>query len=295
MNRKQLRFFERQCAVSDLVSIVLLVAITIVVLGIVFIWVIDVLPQTSTEPDIPEVVFSTYNSDEPLRSWNRSDEIVRVMVVSGSIRLSRIRVDLSPNQTTYEEYHGLETSYLDDQGVAYLWEPGETLSVREPGRNWNSSKCYLKITHLTTGTVIYRTAVELESVHYDDTGPYVKETAIHCAGECPVINETIDIVAWVYDLPEGVNRGVASVTLNATALNESAPDTGLMLTRDSGSSGGGDWNGNGRADADVWGVTVRVDAPPLGTQTVWVEFQLEDHGGNVGSYELGICLSQPRQ
>jgi flagellin-like protein len=168
---RKLRWRKRRAdeGVSPVIAVILMVAITVVLAGVVYVWVMS---MTATRVAAPTIRMTLKDASPILNDTDQSQNVT-TLTSDGpdKVKWGDIKVMLSNDE-------GTTWSKIEIDGAAALnvkcfkeepiekdeyWSTGEALRFQESGGNWDpADDFYVKIIHVPTGDTIQSLSKDIE-------------------------------------------------------------------------------------------------------------------------------------
>jgi flagellin-like protein len=153
-------------AVSPVIAVILMVAITVVLAGVLYVWVTS-LSETGEETT-PTVTFKLTARDV-LNDTVTTQDLVYMNHQSGdNVKWADMKFQISDDGGTYyiitftDPVLGVAMSKGPNIGDDTLFEAGETVYFAENSANWNADKdFYIKIVHNPSKSTMYEDDIDL--------------------------------------------------------------------------------------------------------------------------------------
>jgi flagellin-like protein len=158
------KIYRDRSGVSPVIAVILMVAITVVLAGVLYVWVMGL--ATTTERT-PTCSFRLELGDD-LTSYSQYENISKIFRDSGDkIKWSKIRILCSDTGGSYfnvaPEAPGSQIRIIieDSEGMDERWDVEDTLFLQENGEDWTALELYVKIIYRPTSTTIFTGSLDL--------------------------------------------------------------------------------------------------------------------------------------
>jgi flagellin-like protein len=160
-------------AVSPVVAVIILVAITVVLAGVLYIWVSNTMQAGGLGKETtPTAIFLTKNAGEIMNEENHEQQVATITLTEGNLLNSEIQLMISADGDAFYEYTDKTQTPNNDPKTE--WNPGESVIITEDkaknaaaslvdkDADWASESFYVRIIYKPAQKMMFSSSVTLE-------------------------------------------------------------------------------------------------------------------------------------